>query len=127
MAREGDAQLVYDGDCPVCSLYSRSIDIANGKVIRVDAREQCELVDEIAAAGYDLDEGMILKDGSDFYYGSDALHELALRSSGNGVFNRVTASVFRHPRVARIMYPPLTAGRRLLLRILGRSRIRTKE
>ena len=124
---KSDVRLVYDGDCPVCSLYSRNIDIADGELIRVDARERCELVDEIAAAGYDLDEGMILKDGSDFYYGSDALRELALRSSGNGVFNRIAAWVFRHPRVARIVYPLLTAGRRLLLRILGRSRIATNE
>ena len=127
MATERDAQLVYDGECPVCDFYSRSIDIANRELVRVNAREQCDLVDEIAAAGYDLDEGMILKDGSDFYYGSDALRELALRSSGNGVFNRLASSVFRHPRIASIVYPLLTACRRLLLRILGRSSINTRQ
>lgn len=123
MAEERDLRLIYDGECPVCKFYSRSIDIADGELLRVNAREQCELVEEITAAGYGLDEGMILKDGSDFYYGSDALRELALRSSGDGLFNRLAASVFRHPRIANLVYPLLTAGRRLLLRLLGRSRI----
>lgn len=127
MAEERDLWLIYDGECPVCKFYSRSIDIADGELLRVNAREQCELVEEITAAGYNLDEGMILKDGSDFYYGSDALRELALRSSGDGLFNRLAASVFRQPRIANLVYPLLTAGRRFLLRLLGRSRIDTRK
>ena len=127
MSDERDVQLVYDGECPVCKFYSRRIDIADGNLVRVNAREQCELLDEITERGYDLDEGMILKDGSDVYFGSDALRELALRSSGDGLFNRLASTVFRQPRIAKFVYPLLTACRMLLLRILGRTRINAPE
>ena len=122
-----DIQLVYDGECPVCKFYSRRIDVAEGDLSRVNAREHCELVDEISAAGYDLDEGMILKVDDQMFFGSDAIHELALRSSRTGTFNRCTSWVFRHPRIARISYPLLTACRRLLLHVLGRPRISSVE
>lgn len=127
MPPEQDIRLVYDRECPVCSFYSRKIDVAEGELSRVNAREHSELVDEISAAGYDLDEGMVLKVDDRMLFGSDAIHELALRSSGKGAFNRCTSGVFRHPRIARFVYPLLTACRRLLLRILGRSRINSVE
>lgn len=122
-AEKESAQLCYDGDCPVCSLYSRKARLADGELLRVNAREQCELIDEISAAGYDLDEGMILKLGDKLYFGSDALHELAVRSSGKGIFNRTMSSIFRNPKIARAVYPVLTACRKLLLKLLGRSKI----
>lgn len=122
-----DAQLVYDRECPVCSLYSRKLELADGELVRVNARQQCELVDEISASGYDLDEGMVLKVGDELYFGSDALHELAQMSSGKGIFNGLIARTFRHPRLARLLYPIMTTCRRLLLRVLGRSRINTQN
>lgn len=122
-----NAQLVYDGDCPVCSLYSRKTRLAGGELLRVDAREHCELVDELAAHGYDLDEGMILKVGEKLYFGSDALHELALLSSRKGILNRSMSSIFRNPKLARAVYPMLTACRKLLLWLLGRSKINSEQ
>lgn len=121
------AQLVYDGDCPVCSLCSRKIRLADGELSRINAREQCELVDEISAKGYDLDEGMILKVGEELYFGSDALHEIARRSSREGMLNRSLSSIFRNRRVAKAVYPVLTACRRLLLRLLGRPKINSPQ
>lgn len=123
MTTGNEIKLVYDRECPVCNFYSHRIEVAEGNLERVDAREESELMNEITAAGLDIDKGMALKVGDSIYLGSDAIHELALRSSGKGFFNNANASVFRFPRAAKILYPVLLACRNLLLKVLGRSRI----
>ena len=66
---------------------------------------------------------MVVKANDKIYYGSDAIHELALMSSKKGFINRVAWLTFRSPTLARVLYPMLKAVRNLLLKILGRSRI----
>lgn len=123
MAIDKKIQLLFDGECPVCNYYSKKIDIEDGELIYVNARESSDLRNEVVAAGHDLDTGMVLKVGETIHHGSDALHVLALLSSREGLFNRFTAWLFRHPRLARALYPVLVACRNLLLRILGKQRI----
>ncbi len=123
MSEERNIELVYDRECPVCKFYSRHVDIAHGELERVDARQPGTLRNELTARGYDLDEGMVLRVGENLFYGSDALHELARMSSGKGFFNRCASFAFRSPRTARALYPMLTRGRTLMLRLLGRGRI----
>lgn len=123
MAEKTDITLVYDRECPVCNYYSRRIEVSEGDLVRVNAREGGAYLDEITAAGLDIDKGMALKVGDTLYFGSDAIHKLALLSSGEGFFNKGTAIVFRSPRVASALYPALVGCRNLLLKILGRSRI----
>ena len=123
MTDEQRIELVYDRECPVCNYYSQRIDIADGELERVDAREPGLLRDDLTALGHDLDEGMVLRIGDEIFYGSDALNRLAQISSGKGLFNRCMSLTFRSPRTARLLYPLLTRGRGLLLRLLGRSRI----
>ena len=57
------------------------------------------------------------------FYGSDAIHALALRSSRKGFINRVAFWVFRSKTAARLIYPLLAGCRNLLLKVLGRTRI----
>ena len=125
MSKSGDIELVYDKQCPVCEFYCQRIDVdeATGKLVRIDAREQSAVMGEITALGLDIDEGMVVKADDRIYYGSDAIHELALRSSRKGFINRVAWFTFRSHAVARVLYPMLKAVRNLLLKILGRSRI----
>lgn len=123
MPTGNDIQLVYDGECPVCKFYSKRIDVSEGNLVLVDAREESDLLDEITAAGLDIDKGMALKVGDSIYFGSDALRALALLNSREGFFNKVVAGMFRSQRVARILYPVLVACRNLLLKVLGRTRI----
>lgn len=66
---------------------------------------------------------MVLKVDDTIYYGSDAIHALAQRSSRHGFVNRVAYRVFRSERAARLLYPVLAACRNVLLKMLGRSRI----
>ena len=80
-------------------------------------------MDEITSANLDIDAGMVLKVKGTLYYGSDAIHQLALRSSMKGFVNRLASALFRHPRIAKILYPALAACRNMLLKVLRRSRI----
>jgi predicted DCC family thiol-disulfide oxidoreductase YuxK len=115
--------LVYDQECPVCRYYASHVKLSRGELELVDARKPGELMDEISGAGIDIDAGMAVKTGQTLLLGSDAICELASRSSSSGLVSRFTAWLFRSPRVARILYPPLVYGRQLLLKILGKTRI----
>lgn len=125
MAIENEVQLVYDKQCPVCEFYCQRVDIREsaGTLLRVDARDASELMDEITALGLDIDEGMVVKTGDQIYYGSDAINALALLSSRSGVINRCAYYLFRSQRSSRMLYPVLRSCRNLLLKMLGRTRI----
>jgi predicted DCC family thiol-disulfide oxidoreductase YuxK len=117
--------LVYDQQCPACDYYCNLARIREsvGKLVLVDARNGGPLLDEITAAGLDIDQGMVLKVGPNLYYGPDAIHMLALLGSNTGIFNRLNFWLFRSKAVSRILYPLLKACRNLLLKILGKTKI----
>ena len=119
------AWLVYDGECPACRNYVRFLDArdAVGELVLVNARDGGAVVDEIRRLGYDLDKGMVLKMNGRHYFGSDALSALASVSSSRGAFGIAHRALFASPRAARVGYPLLKAGRRALLKILGRKGI----
>ncbi len=125
MTAADDILLVYDKQCPVCDFYCQrvNVDRSAGSLVRIDARERNDVLAEITSLGLDIDEGMVLKVGAQLYYGADAIHELARLSSKRGFFNRIASSTFRFKPAARILYPVMKAGRNLLLRTLGRTRI----
>lgn len=117
--------LVYDGDCPVCSSYVRYVRFrkAVGPPLMVNAREGGEWVQAVREKGLDLDLGMVLIYGGEYYHGADCIHMLALLGSPVGAFNRLNGWLFRNRRMARITYPVLRTGRNVLLRMLGRQPI----
>lgn len=89
----------------------------------IDARSASPEVDAARAAGYVLDEGMLLHlDGAD-YHGADCVNRLALLSSRSTLFNRLSYLLLRSPARARWLYPVLRLGRNAVLRLLGRSRL----
>lgn len=118
-------ELVYDRECPVCDYYCNRVDVeaGHGKLVRVDARDMPDIMDEITALGLDIDEGMVVKRDGRIYYGADAIHELARMSSRQGFINRVAHLAFRSAGRSNFLYPILKALRNLLLKLLGRSRI----
>lgn len=117
--------LVYDRECPVCDAYCRMVRIREsaGRLRLVNARDRSAILEEITARGLDIDQGMVLKVGDVLYYGSDAIHALALMSERSGMFNRLTYRVFRSQTLSRVLYPVFRALRNLLLKFLGKTRI----
>lgn len=117
--------LVYDKECPACNNYCLWVRIRKsvGELKLVDAREPSAIMDEITATGLDIDQGMVLKMGGTIYYGSDAIHALALIGSPSSIFNRVNYWIFRSQTLSRIFYPILRLFRNLLLKILGKTKI----
>jgi predicted DCC family thiol-disulfide oxidoreductase YuxK len=125
MKEVSDLYLVYDKQCPACSYYCNMVRIREsvGNLILVDAREPSSHMDDITAAGLDIDQGMVLIVGDRMYYGSDAIHALAIMGTRSGFFNRFSYWCFKSRPVSRVLYPVLRAGRNLLLKMLGRTKV----
>ncbi|NND82078.1 MAG: DUF393 domain-containing protein [Gammaproteobacteria bacterium] len=117
--------LIYDRECPACHAYCQVVRIRHtvGDLKIVNAREDTAVMDEITAAGLDIDQGMVLKVGDQLHYGAAAIHALALMSSRSGLFNRFNYWVFRSPAASAMLYPLLRSCRNLLLKLLGKSKI----
>jgi predicted DCC family thiol-disulfide oxidoreductase YuxK len=118
--------IVYDGLCPFCSRYVMLYRIRQlmQKVHLIDARDgEQPLVKELSGKGLDLNEGMVVKWDGKLYYGADCMHILALLGSDSSAFNRLNRWLFSRERLARALYPTLVRGRKLTLRVLGRSAI----
>src|SRR5215813_6427302 len=117
--------LVYDKQCPACDFYCSLVRIRAdiGKLELVDARDGGPIMDEITAAGLDIDQGMVLKVGKQLYYGADAIHALSLMSTRAGFFNRLSYWSFRSKTVSGVLYPVLRTMRNLLLKMLGKTKI----
>ena len=122
--------LIYDGKCPVCTAYSCGVDVdsASAESVRiVDARGEDAMINLAMAMGLDFDEGMVVSYRGKFYHGADALHVLATLTPAKGVWNRINRFLFGSRAVSRFLYPMLRSGRNLLLRLLGRKKIRNLE
>jgi hypothetical protein len=92
-------------------------------LILVDAREESDVLKEVTDLGLDIDQGMVLKMEGRLYYGSDAIHALALISSRSGVFNSVNYWLFSSRVLSRVFYPVLRFCRNMLLKALGKTTI----
>lgn len=117
--------LVYDKECPACDNYCRMVRIREsvGELKIVNARDSSKVMEEITASGLDIDQGMVLKMGNQLYYGSDAIHAIALISSRSGIFNRLNYWLFKSKTLSTVLYPVLRFFRNLLLKILGKTKI----
>ncbi len=116
--------LVYDGDCPFCSVYVEYVRVKEsvGVFELVNAREGGSVVDDVIKHDFDLDEGMVLIMNGQYYHGHDCINHLALLSTSSGFFNRINAFIFRSPTVSRVLYPVLRFGRNIVIRLLGRKK-----
>ena len=124
-ANQADILLVYDKQCPFCDNYCQLVRIREsaGKLVLVDARENSAIMQEITAAGLDIDQGMVLKFQDRVYYGSEAMNVLSLIGTRSGIFNRINFWVFRSRRLSRALYPVFRFFRNLFLKAMGVSKI----
>ena len=117
--------LVYDKECPACNAYCQNIKIREtiGDLIIIDARKKSAILNEITKLRLDIDQGMVLKMEKQLYYGSDAIHTLALISSRSGLFSRINYWFFKSKLTSSLFYPILRLFRNLLLKMLGKTKI----
>ena len=117
--------LVYDKQCPACNYYCQLIRINEtvGELTLIDARDDNPIMKKITAQGLDIDQGMVHVIDDTLYYGSDAIQALALMSSRSGHFNQLNYQIFKHPVIAKNLYPLLRISRNILLKLLRKSKI----
>jgi predicted DCC family thiol-disulfide oxidoreductase YuxK len=118
--------VVYDGECPFCANYVRLMALRKqaGSVELIDARDGGHaVVADLKAKGYDLNEGMAAIWGGKIYYGPDAVVLISNLTEDGGWAKRLMAAVLRDPVRARRFYPFMKAGRRIVLRALGKPDI----
>lgn len=125
MLKSDDLYIVYDGQCPFCANYIRLIRLREigGGVHLVDARSSHPAKDFVLARNIDLNEGMAAILGGRIYWGDECINFLALMSTPSGAFNRLNRLIFSSPKISRALYPWLSAGRRLTLKLLNRPEI----
>ena len=125
--QQDDIWLVYDGDCPFCATAAKMYRIkqAVGALHIVDAREAAgtPLMNEIAARGFNLNQGIAVKLSGQLYHGVDALNLLAMIGSSHGWLNRLNVTLFRSKAVTRFCYPAMKAVRNMALWCLGKKPI----
>ncbi len=122
---KNEIAIIYDGQCPVCSYYVKGVRLAKagGNLRLQDARERTPEILALKAAGYDLNQGMVVKVDGEIYFGADGMQVLSLMSSPVSLLNRGLFLVFRSPALGRSVYPVLRSLRLLLLKLLGRPPI----
>lgn len=118
-----NTELLYDGECPVCSAYAKHACVA----VKTDARTSSTLREEATKARLDLDEGFILKKDGVLYHGWEAMHLLARDPGKTPLALRLFYLPMRSRSLARTLYPVLARARMLLLKIMGKEPIGNLE
>ena len=96
MTEQQPIQIVYDGQCPFCSAYVRMFRLHElSDVELINAREGHPLVETIAERGLDLDEGMVMKLGEEYYFGEDVVHRLFAQMGDTPPGESVVLGTFR--------------------------------
>jgi len=117
--------LLYDGECPACSsfvAFSRLRQLHPSLRV-LDARENPELVEDLRRRGYEINEGMVMQLDGRIFFGAEATRQIARHARGGGTLRTALLKVIGDAPWSRALYPLLNAGRRLLLRTLGRGLI----
>jgi len=118
---------VYDGECLLCKNAALALRIKEdyGSLNILNARHEQghPLMDKINERAFDLDEGMIIYDGSDFFHGKDALQFMARYGDSRGVFNLANKALFWSGTLTKVIYPWLRGVRNALLRFNKVERI----
>jgi predicted DCC family thiol-disulfide oxidoreductase YuxK len=118
--------LLYDGECPVCSAYvamSRMRQLYPSLRV-LDARAEPALVAELRSRGCEINEGMVLSLDNKIHCGAEVTRIIALlgRSSPSR-WRRLALHAIGGARWSGRLYPWLSRGRALLLRLLRRPLI----
>ncbi|MDH3231582.1 MAG: DUF393 domain-containing protein [Alphaproteobacteria bacterium] len=126
MDSKQDIELVYDDQCPICRSYCKRVRLADDRrnLVLVDARLPGKTVDEVAARGLDINEGMAVTIDGTLYYGSEAIHELSRLAEADSPFGRLNRLLFGSRALSGFTYAVGKLARNIVLRLIGVERIR---
>lgn len=124
-----DTIVVYDGACPFCTHYTKWLEFREnvGPVELLDARQGHRLIEDLKAASYNLDHGMVLIWRGQVFHGAEALNQIARLSSRTGAFNAMNNSLFSSRMMSRLLYPVLRSLRDAALMLKGSSKISLED
>ncbi len=118
---------VYDGDCPICNMAADLYRLRQsaGRFETIDARSERDhpILSEIATAGLDLDEGMVIKYQGKLHHGDMAFRLMAQLSEPKGWFNRLNKVLAATDKRSKISYPVVKGMRNLMIAALGVGKI----
>lgn len=115
-------RVFYDGECPFCSRYVQMMRLQRSDEVQlIDLRQNDTLREDLLAAGFNLDGGMVVEDRGVRYAGDKAVAYIASLTTPSDAFNRLNRWLFSMPVVASLLYPVLRSGRWLVLFLMGRS------
>jgi predicted DCC family thiol-disulfide oxidoreductase YuxK len=89
-AKQLELAVYYDGECPFCSRYVLMLRLHRAAAVRlVDLREAPEERQALSAAGFDVDQGMVVDLAGRRTRGAQAVATLASLSTPSDFFNCV--------------------------------------
>lgn len=115
--------VLYDGDCPFCSAYSRfaRISVQLPGLRLLNARDGGPEVDLVNSLGLDLDQGMVLQEDGILYYGRACMHRLSQLSTRRRLPNKALGFMMQPGFVGEMLYRIFVRIRRATLFLLGRE------
>lgn len=121
--------VVYDGACPFCTHYTNWLEFREnaGPIELLDARQNHVIIEDLKAASYNLDHGMVLIWRGQVFHGAEALNQIARLSSRNGVFNTMNNSLFSSRMMSRLLYPVFRSLRDTALMLKGNAKISIED
>lgn len=116
-------KVLYDGDCPLCAEYTRTLRLKSvvGALELIDLRREPLALESLLEAGMVPDHGMVVEHEGRLYHGADAVNLLALLSSSNSWLAILFNWLLGIPLLAGLLYPLMRMGRNLLLLSLERQ------
>ena len=106
---DNEITIFYVGECPFCTAYIKIVKLKSNfsKVLMVNAREGGEVVERIKKIPLDLDEGMVVKIGDNYFHGHECMNVLSLLASNSGILNRFFAWIFKSETLIKSTLPSL--------------------
>ena len=115
MISKGATKVIYDGECPLCSHFAKSLSDSGETIELINARTCDPIVEDVRKRGFNLDSGMVVIADDTISHGSEAMRILSHRTAPRHVAARIAYVLFRRAWTSRLFYPPLKFIRRLLL------------
>jgi predicted DCC family thiol-disulfide oxidoreductase YuxK len=116
-------EVIYDGECPVCSdvVLKRNIENNGYRLVLIDARSfDANSLSSYKKIGQDLNKGMLVTVNGQIFYGHEAMIKLLELSSHNNPLKRLIEHLYSKLN-SKKTYPLLVKCRLCLLKILGRK------